>query len=254
VTPDVVVDIGNSRVKWGRCEHGRVAEMASLPGDSPEEWNRQAAAWNLAPGQTWAVASVRPQWEEAFAHWVTSRDGRVVVVNRERIPLALDVDEPDKVGIDRLLNAIAASRRVPPGTPAVAVSVGSAVTVDLIDAGGVFRGGAIFPGPWMMARALHEFTAALPLVDPKPIDVERTVGRNTREAIESGIHNAVDGAVDVILWNISREATVPLAIFVTGGGLGFLRGIHNAVEDLYDLEYDPLLTLDGLRLAAEALP
>ena len=56
------------------------------------------------------------------------------------------MDEPAKVGIDRLLNVFAASALVKPGEPAIVVDAGSAVTVDLLHEDGSFAGGAIFPG------------------------------------------------------------------------------------------------------------
>jgi len=86
----------------------------------------------------------------------------------QQLPLVVQVDEPGQVGIDRLLNAVAANRRRPPGLAAVVIDAGSAVTVDLVDATGAFCGGAIFPGLRLMAQALHEHTALLPLVAVDP--------------------------------------------------------------------------------------
>ncbi len=253
MTPDVVVDIGNTRVKWGRCAAGRVTEMASLAGDIAEEWSSQVREWDLDSGLTWAVASVQPTWQQLFTRWAEARGDRVFTITHEHVPVPTDVIERDKLGIDRLLNALAALIRVSAGAPVVVLSVGSAMTVDYIDPEGIFRGGAILPGPWMMAHALHEFTAKLPLVEPRLFDADRTVGRNTREAIESGIQAAIFGAADTLIWNMSQLADQKLTLFVTGGGTDFVRGI-GFVADLEKIEYDPLLTLDGVRLAAEALP
>ena len=81
------------------------------------------------------------------------------------MPLEVELEHPDKVGIDRLLNAVAANRRRQEHVAAILVDAGSAVTVDYLDGNGVFRGGAIFPGFRLMARALHDYTALLPIVD-----------------------------------------------------------------------------------------
>jgi type III pantothenate kinase len=253
MTPDVVVDIGNSRIKWGRCYPDGIPGLVSLAPDSPHNWNLQATAWNLTSPVAWAVAGVHPARVEQFTKWATSRGDRVRVIEHAHVPLAIDVDEPDKVGIDRLLGGLAAKRRVQPGSPALVIGVGSAMTIDFLDERGIFRGGAILPGPWMMARALHEFTAKLPLVEPRVLEPEQSFGRNTREAIEVGIQAAIYGAADVVIWNVSRTVTQKLSVFVTGGGMSFVRGIA-FVADLEDVEYSPTLTLEGIRLAAEGLP
>lgn len=253
MTPDVVVDIGNTRMKWGRCAGESVAEMVSLAGDRPGEWSSQVAEWNLERGLTWAAASVQPEWQQQFTQWAEARGDRVFAITHEHVPVPTDVTERDKLGIDRLLNALAALVRVPAGSPVIVLGVGSAMTVDYIDATGVFRGGAILPGPWMMAHALHEYTAKLPLVEPRPFDPDRTIGRNTREAIETGIQAAIFGAADTLVWNMSQLADQKPTLFVTGGGTDFVRGIA-FVADLEKIEYDPLLTLDGVRLAAETQP
>ena len=77
----------------------------------------------------------------------------------------VQLERPDMVGIDRLWTPWPPIACATPGRPAVVVDVGSAITVDLVSADGAFLGGAILPGIGMSARALHEFTDLLPLVD-----------------------------------------------------------------------------------------
>ncbi|HEY1186552.1 MAG TPA: type III pantothenate kinase [Gemmata sp.] len=252
MTPDVVVDIGNTRIKFGRCAGGQVSEMVSLPGDRPDGWEAQLTQWAVRAPVTWAVASVQPEWHAQFAHWAEARGDHVFTVTHEHVPVPTDVTERNKVGIDRLLNALAALVRVPAGWPVIVVAVGTAMTVDYIDPAGVFRGGAILPGPWMMAHALHEFTAKLPLVEPPVFDPDRPVGRNTREAIELGIQSAIFGAADTLVWNMSQLTDLKPLLFVTGGGADFVRGI-GFTADLEGAVFDPHLTLDGVRLAAESV-
>lgn len=251
MTPDIVVDVGNSRIKWG---WGDPLRMASLPPDDEPAWDRQLAELGMGGPLSWAAAGVHPARLERFAAWATARGDYVRVLTHADIPLMIDVDEPAKVGIDRLLNAVAARRRFVPGTPVVVFGVGSAMTMDYLGPDGGFRGGAILPGPWMMARALHEFTAKLPLVDPWTIEPAQTIGRNTTQAIQSGIQAAMIGAAEAFVWNVSDAlgGRRPAAV-VTGGGWDFLRGLwHGTVLD--DLEYVPTLTLDGIRLVAEGRP
>ena len=157
MTPDVVVDIGNSRMKWGVCAGGRVTDVIRLRLDDEVAWD--AALATLPPPQAavrkWAVASVNPPALYRFMGWTHDRGGTVVFERHTDLPIRVNVDEPEKVGLDRLCGAVAAKGMTPAGTPAITVDVGTAVTVNLIDADGVFQGGAIFPGPRLMARALH---------------------------------------------------------------------------------------------------
>src|SRR6185312_8188631 len=106
------------------------------------------------------------------------------------LPLRVLVQQLDHVGIDRLLDAVAANSRRPAGVPAIIIDAGSAVTVDLVDEAGAFTGGAILPGLRLMAKALHDYTALLPLVDP-PTQAPPLPGTATIPAIESGIFWAV---------------------------------------------------------------
>lgn len=253
MTPDVVVDIGNSRVKWGRCAPTVVAGgWVALPHGDMTAWDEQAARWQIPPGAWWAVSGVNPSQVELFAKWVRSIDGTVVIFNTpSQLPIKLAVDEPDAVGIDRVFGAIAARSMVPPGTLAITVDVGTAVTVNLIDADGVFQGGAIFPGPALMARALQEHTAKLPLVEVGHPE-NRPPAKNTSDAIRWGILCAVGGGMVELTSLIADDCPTKPHLFLTGGGAAVFAGY--GLPWVEKLEHVPSLNLEGIRLAAEALP
>ncbi len=254
MTPDVVVDVGNSRIKLGRCQGGRVIEHVSLPPESLDDWGIAAQSWFGDRQLRIAAAGVHPVRLNRLCEWSGPRGHEYAeITSYQQLPLPLDVDRPEGVGIDRLLGVLAASRRIEPGEPAVTVDVGTAVTVNLLTSAGAFGGGCILPGPWLMARALHEFTAKLPLVEPVPGLPAGTVGRDTQAAIRSGIQAAVYGAVERIVNNLADQVGHRLPVFVTGGGSAFLTGFGFA-GGVSGLEYDERLVLDGIRLAAEALP
>jgi type III pantothenate kinase len=253
MTPDVVVDIGNTRMKWGRCAAGGVTDMVALPLDDLNAWDHQAEAWDVRPAAWWAVASVNPPVTEAFKAWRRPRGGACAVFDRPSLlPIRAAVDAPDEVGIDRLLNALAARHRVPDGTPAVVISVGTAVTIDYVGPDGVFQGGAIFPGPGLMARSLHEHTAKLPLVEPEPELMTAYCGKNTGEAIRIGIQLAIVGAAEEAVYAFAYEMRQPVSVFVTGGGLHYF-GSWEFAADTREIVLDPMLTLDGIRIAAESI-
>ena len=249
MTPDVVVDIGNSRIKWGRCRDRAVVQFVALPGEDAVSWRRQLEEWSIPSPAVWAVASVHPGRAARFAAWLTQAGHTVTFVDDYRkLPLIVDVEQPAKVGIDRLLTALAARVRMP-DRPLVVVSVGTAITVDYVSREGRFLGGAIFPGLATMARSLHGDTAALPEVTvttrlpPLP-------GKNTEEAIRGGIYWAADGGIATMAMRAqSHFGTDWPKLYLTGGDAWLFEGHFN-----FDPEIVETLTLEGVLLAAEALP
>src|SRR5207249_4465914 len=141
---------------------GDVAAWASLPPDDSAAWERQTSVWGLSGGTAWAVGGVHPGRRDVLAAWARSRGDTVLLLESwQQLPIEVAVAQPERVGLDRLFNAVAVNARRAPEAAAVVVDAGSAVTVDWVDARGVFRGGAIFPGFRLMAEALHRYTALL---------------------------------------------------------------------------------------------
>src|SRR4051812_37005032 len=149
--PDLVADVGNSRVKWGRCSADAVLESASLPFDDPIAWQEQLDRWGIQASLRWVVTGVHPPRRERLADWLRQRGDQVWVLDSwQRLPLRVALEHPERVGIDRLFNAVAANQRRKPGRPAILIDAGSAVTVDWLDEHGAFCGGTIFPGLRLM--------------------------------------------------------------------------------------------------------
>lgn len=253
MTPDVVVDIGNTRLKWGVCHAGCVTDVIRLPLDEPGAWDMALA--KLPPPQSvarqWAVASVNPPALHRFGVWAYPHGGTVAFETHADLPIRVEVDEPGSVGLDRLCGAVAAKAMVPAGTPAITVDVGTAVTVNLIDADGVFRGGAIFPGPRLMARSLHEHTAKLPLIDVVEIP-SGSPAKNTAEAIRAGVYSSLIGGVHGCVSTFADECPVPPWLFITGGGSRLFDGYRTPA--VAEVRHVPALNLEGIRIAAEGLP
>jgi type III pantothenate kinase len=229
-----------------------VTEMVSLPLDDPAAWTIQAATWRLPSPHSWAVASVNPDAAARFQRWAVDAGGAVLLIYDYRVvPLHFAVDAPEQVGIDRLLNTFAAHCQAAP-QPAVVVSVGTAVTIDLVDGTGTFRGGVIFPGPRLMAESLHAHTSKLPLVDAASIPEVEAPAKNTRDAILAGIRYAIIGAAYLLADRYASLGDSPW-VFVTGGAAGDLGEI-NFGDPFMGTRFEPTLTLEGIRIAAEALP
>jgi type III pantothenate kinase len=148
------------------------------------------------------------------------RDFPALVKNRTR--------RPETVGGDRLAQASAAWHRSK--AACVVVSMGTAITIDVVDGRGHFVGGLIAPGLRLMARSLHEHTALLPEVEPVRMKSPR--GRDTRDAIRAGVSFAAEG---LIRGAISFH---PGRVFGTGGDAALFR-------DQFDVLV-PDLALEGV--------
>jgi type III pantothenate kinase len=249
--PDIVVDVGNSLMKWGPCVTVPITTKVSLPADNPAAWQKQLESWKVRDRLKWAVSGVYPARRDTFAEWLRQRGDSVLIVkDAQQTPLSVQVDHPDKVGIDRLLNAVAANDRVQRAADIIIIDAGSAVTVDWVDVNKAFRGGAIFPGLWLMALALHDHTALLPLVEVRSANPELP-GTSTTSAMEAGIYWAVAGAIKALVRQLTTRAGADRRreVFLTGGDAHLLTPVLDT-----DYHSWPTMTLEGLRLAAEALP
>jgi type III pantothenate kinase len=264
--PHVVVDIGNTRIKWGLVapDELRLEATASLP-DDPAAWESQWEVWarsGARPGPfTWVLTSVQPQRCRCLQDWLQARGEQVVVLEKaSQLPLTVALPEPDKVGIDRLFNAVAAKGKLSPGEPAVLIDAGSAVTVDWLDEGHAFCGGAILPGLRLMAQALHDYTALLPLVEIEAPPL--LPARATIPAMKAGIFWAVAGGIEAVVQRLRAASKVPPRVFLTGGDLPLLRRGTAPGEDPGEQAWQPPfevtswpgMTLEGILHSSGALP
>jgi type III pantothenate kinase len=156
--------------------------------------------------------------------------------------MAIRYDNPREIGPDRLVNAVALRDRL--GCPSVCVDFGTATTFDIVSAQGEYVGGALMTGIEISLEALSERGARLPKVDLAP---PRTViGKNTIDAIRSGVVFGYAGAIDAILRRLYDELGSRAAVIATGGLARLVVPFTEEIE-----EVDDLLTLTGLRLLHE---
>ena len=250
--PDVVVDVGNSRMKWGLCREGRVAEFLALPLNDPQLWAAQFSEWELSANSRWVASGVNPRGLERLMQWLEGRTAGVSILSSCRqVPLTVRVDVPENVGIDRLLNAVAATEQTQSKTSSFIVDAGSAVTVDWVDESGAFRGGAILPGLRLMAKALRDYTALLPVIDVSRLSNPPMPGTSTKGAIEAGIFWTTAAGVKELLRQLTAHAPAhsQSKVYLTGGDAHLLEPVLEGGFNAW-----PEMTLEGIRLSAEKLP
>ncbi len=244
--PILVIDIGNTNTTVGSWHLENLKTPISLPTDDLTALDRayQAHASAMPKGRPAAmvIGSVVPEALKRVRDFCRDRLDKEALVIGEQVPLPIDVavTEPKALGVDRACAAAAAFDTLQTGC--TIVDFGTAITVDYVDDDGVFRGGAILPGLRLQLRALHEYTAQLPLVEPSV--PELPYGRNTREAIQSGVCRGIAGAVRWLVESYATSLKHWPQVVATGGDLRFLAPHCDFLDSLVDH-----LVLRGVGLA-----
>lgn len=244
----LAVDVGNTETMLGLfadydpVDSWRLATERHRTGDEVALQIRAllaARSGDAPPPERVVLASVVPEldrsWDEACERL---RLPLVRVDGRTELPIRLAVDEPHAVGADRVVNTLATSCLF--GRDTIVVDLGTATTFDCIAADGTFLGGVIAPGPRAGIDRLHERSSKLPTVRIRP--PARTLGRNTVEALESGVFFSIVEGIDGIVRRLLEEwePRDPLVI-ATGGLAGIVAPFCRTVQQV-----DPFLTLKGL--------
>ena len=247
----LAVDVGNTNLTIGVFAGDRLVRQGRLETDPRRsaEWYARAlkCPFRKVDGLPDAVVygSVVPPLDRTLEAAVGRAFGvkAVAVTPASKLGLKLKVKTPSQVGADRILNALALKAVV--GTPAIAIDFGTATTFDCVDRNGDYIGGAILPGPNSAARALHEFTAKLPLV--KVRKPSSAIGKDTVSCIEAGLYFGYVGMIREVLARTMAEMGGRPAVVATGG----LAPLF--LSDLPGIRSEPDLTLHGLRFAHEIL-
>jgi type III pantothenate kinase len=247
----LAISVGNTRTRLGVCagEHVEPSEpVASRPDTATDAVIRLARSGD--PPDAVVIASVNDPIADAIeaAMRAAGVAGGVYRVGRDLpIPIQTALDEPGSVGQDRLLTALGAYRTAKQAC--AVIDAGTAVTVDFVDGEGVFCGGAIAPGVRMMLRALHEQTAALPLVEPAPDEdlAPGVFGTDTRAAMLLGVHAAIRGMARLLVERYAEHYGAFPQVVATGGDAERLFAGDGLVEHVV-----PELHLMGIAAACHA--
>jgi type III pantothenate kinase len=151
-------------------------------------------------------------------------------------------EQPQEVGADRIVNAVAARELC--GAPVIAVDFGTATTFDVVDGDGAYAGGVITPGIGISSEALFARASRLYKVDVRKPD--RVLGKTTAEAMQAGLYYGYIGLVDGILERLLEEMPSPCPVIATGGLAELIAGGSRFIQRV-----DGDLTLTGLRLICQ---
>ena len=220
---NLVVDIGNTLLKLAVFDGGRLGAQQCV-GELREE--TFAGLLGGARAARAVVASTRGEAPAIVEAVRRHTDYLLEFTPATPVPIGNAYLTPATLGRDRLAAAVGAATLYP-GRNALIVDFGTAVTLDFVSADGVFRGGCISPGMAMRFRALHEYTAALPLCDAT--DSAELLGRTTDEAVRLGVMNSLAFEIEGYIARMQGEIEDLCVIFTGGDTNFFAKRIKNTI-------------------------
>ncbi|MBC8208112.1 MAG: type III pantothenate kinase [Desulfobulbaceae bacterium] len=257
-----VVDIGNSHTVSGLFRDGELMGHWRLNSDRDRSDDELALRYHALFAMIGidkneitniVIASVVPTLEAAWVsccdkYFSSSLIRPPLVVSAKSLhkQIKILIDQPDEVGADRLVNAIAAWDQY--HQDLVIIDFGTAITFDCVTADCSYLGGTILPGIAISLDALASRTAKLPRIDISS-PPENVIGTSTVTAMKSGILHGYGAMIDGLLIKIAGEmkhSVDELQVIATGGMARLISPYAKNIKSI-----DPLLTLNGLRIIHE---
>jgi len=162
-----------------------------------------------------------------------------IIIGDEGVKIGVGVrtDNPKEVGADRLVTALGAVQKYKGNL--IIIDSGTATTFDIVSEDKHFEGGIIAPGINLSVKALHDAAAQLPRI--AIVKPNKAVGKNTVEAMQSGIFWGYIGLIDGLVRKIIEEDGRDFTVIGTGGVASLFKGASETIK-----HYDSNLTIDGL--------
>ena len=247
----ILVDIGNSNILFGKFNNLDLIEQLRI---ETEIFDKDASS---VKSKTYKkindfietdcvdcfISGVVPDTILSLINFMKNyQELNIVEIDNEYLGdlIKIDVDKPNEVGVDRLINSYAGLNLY--NCPLIIIDFGTATTFDLVDSSGSYIGGIICPGVNLSIQSLAHNTAKLPLIEIKK--VEKLIGKDTASAIESGIYWGYVSLVGGLIDRLKKQNGFKDAnIIATGGLSGMFRGDLSQIQ-----HYEPDLTLKGLNI------
>jgi len=227
-----VIDVGNSSVKFGIFEAGKIKKEWSFRTERLFHWNPDRSIADLPV----VISSVVPD-ADVFLKKLFKK---AIFVNAKNIKgIKIKFKKKSEIGADRLVDALAAKELY--GSPAIVIDFGTATTFDLISKKGEYLGGAIAPGIGLSKEVLHSATAKLPLIEIKP--PKNIIGNSTVEAMRSGLVYGYASLVEGMISRFKKKIGSRAKVITTGGYAKLIAKYARGI-DIIDMD----LTLKGLDL------
>ena len=238
----LAIDVGNTTIKFGLFENKKLKKAAVF--------TKKFKKIPFVDYDNVIIASVVPDATKKIIRLLKTKP---IILDSKNIPIKIKVKNPQKVGSDRLVNACAAKEIY--GVPSVVVDLGTATTFDVVSKNGDYLGGVIAPGIKILTESLYEKTAKLPNIKLTPSvilsEAKNLIGKNTKEAILSGIFYGHIGLIKEVIKKVRSEKlevkSKKLKVILTGGYAVFF------LKYFPDFIVDGDITLKGLKIIFEKL-
>ncbi len=243
---NLLLDIGNSRLKWAYSDGLHLTHHGAVVRDD-QLFLMLSELWQVLPKpQTIVAANVVgdefAQQLNSFIYGLWSLSVEYAAVKQRSLGLVVAYSQPELFGVDRWL-ALIAARHLYKGAVCV-IGCGTAVTIDVVDESGIHLGGVIAPGTGLMQQALLSRTEGVRRgVAVSSKTVPRILGRNTQSGVEYGALYAVAGLIIHTYEKVKIELNTPLTPIITGGDADRILG-----EIGGGYHHSPYLVLHGLQL------
>lgn len=235
---NLIIDIGNTRTKLALFEKNNLIEKANVEALTLDALSDLLKGRNVEG----VIMSVSGQDTEGVEVWLRENYFFIKLNHETPLPIENQYDTPQTLGKDRLASVVAAHFLFPRKTCLV-IDGGTALTFNLLTEKGVFVGGNITAGLKMRLKALHHFTAKLPLLEQNTEGVLdlNLIGTNTDEAILKGVQLGILSEIEGFIHRF-KEKNGNIQVILTGGdGLFFKNNLH-----LENTTHEPNLVLIGL--------
>ena len=249
----LAIDAGNTNVVFALVDgreiktRWRIATDPRRTGDEYAVWLHQLLqleGYSKSDVTAAIIGTVVPRAThnlQVLASKYFSVDPLIAGEGKAAWPIALDVDEPQNVGADRALNAIAAHDKYQGDM--IVIDFGTATTFDVVDYTGAYKGGIIAPGINLSIDALVNAAAKLPRIAIEVPEDKSVIGRTTASQMLTGVYWGYVAMMEGLVARLKREIGRPVIVVATGG----LATLFDEQTDLFDA-VEPDLTIQGLSL------
>ena len=218
---NICIDQGNSKIKMAIFDNGHLVADYLCKDNPCELFNALCSTYPIEKGIYCSVSG----YDEALERCLLEKMACYVRMSITlKLPIQNDYATPQTLGLDRLAAAVGAYT-LSPNQDLLIVDAGSAITYDFVNKEGHFVGGNIAPGLKMRLRTLHDYTAALPLVNLQEESLP-VFGSSTQQAIASGVVNGIRYEINGYIQELINKCG-DICVFLTGGNLSYFHNHLN---------------------------
>ena len=230
---NLIIDIGNTRSKLAIFKNDKLQNLSIVKTD--EVLKEVKSLFKKKIIKRTIISSVAKKNTKLIA-WLKRESLLILLDSKTKIPFKNLYKTPKTLGVDRIALMAAATKKYP-NKNVLVIDAGTCITYDFLNIENAYFGGAIAPGLHMKYKAMHEFTANLPLLNPK-MNIEK--GNSTKNAMHQGVINGTMLEIEGVIAQYKKEND-NLTIVLTGGDTNFLSKILKS-----SIFANPNFLLEGL--------